>query len=62
MRDVVEVCCTVISRNYGIGTVEEHEVSQACLGTSRRPNWRILNTLGLEKNFSKILNCKILIY
>jgi len=28
MRDVIEVFCTVISRNYGRGTEEEHEVSR----------------------------------
>jgi hypothetical protein len=44
MRDVFEVYCTVISRNYGRGTEEDHEVSQAGLGTSRRPTWRIKNT------------------
>jgi hypothetical protein len=43
MRDVVEVYCTVISRNCGRGTEEDHDVSQAGLGTSRRPTWRIIN-------------------
>jgi hypothetical protein len=44
MRDVVEVYCAVLSRNCGRGTEEDHEVSQAGLGTSRRPTWRIKNT------------------
>jgi len=28
MRDVVELYCTVISRNYGRGTEEDHEFSR----------------------------------
>ena len=43
MRNVVEVYCTVISWNYSRGTEEDSEASQACLGTSRIPNWRFLN-------------------
>jgi hypothetical protein len=38
MRDVVEVYCTVISRNYERGTEEEHEVPQDGLGTSSHRN------------------------
>jgi len=44
MRDVFEVFCTVISRNYVRGTEEDHEVSEAGLGTSSHRNGRILNT------------------
>jgi len=44
MRVVFEVYCTVISRNYGRGTEEAQKVSQAGLGTSRRPTWMIINT------------------
>jgi hypothetical protein len=33
MRDVVEVYCTVITRNCVRGTEEEHEVFQAGLST-----------------------------
>ena len=44
MRDVVEVYSTIISRNYGRGTEEDQEVSQAGLGTSPHRTVRILNT------------------
>jgi hypothetical protein len=44
MRDVVEVYCTVTSRNYSTGTEEDQEVSQAGLGTSNHRAER----LGLE--------------
>ena len=42
LRDVLY--CTVISRNYDRGAEENQQVSQAGLGTSRRPSWRIINT------------------
>ena len=42
MRDVVY--CTEIPRNYDRGAEEDQQVSQAGLGTSRRPSWRIINT------------------
>jgi len=43
MRDVAY--CTVIPRNYDRGAEEDHEVSQAGLGTNRRPSWRIIDII-----------------
>ena len=44
IRDLVEVYCTVISRNYFRLTEESQEVSQAGLGTIIHRTGRILNT------------------
>ena len=44
IRDLVEVYCTVISRNYFRLTEESQEVSQAGLGTSIYRTGRIENT------------------
>ena len=44
MGDVVEVYCTVISRNYGRGTEEDHGDSQVNLDTSIHRTGKIQNT------------------
>jgi len=44
IKDLVEVYCTVISRNYFRLAEESQEVSQAGLGTIIHRTGRILNT------------------
>jgi len=44
IRDVVEVYCTVISRNYGSGTEEDNKMSHAGLGTSRHRTGYLIST------------------
>ena len=44
MGDVVEVYCTVISRNYGRYTEKDQEGSQNVMGTSRHRTGYLIST------------------